>query len=227
MSQSTQSAEAPSLEPANTVRQKPVRKSGKNKRRKNTSRFSLGAKGRSFWVRWHTYISCFFLPLVLLYVISGLLYLLGFEGGAASSEKIDIQLTEEQRVNFPKDEQAARQLFAQFYFEKLPQQYYYSDHLQSFWDIHHEVMMTEPEADGHAHIIVETNNLMRQLIYIHKGLAGELFRWLGILLALSLVFSIISGVLVALAVPKMKVTAIRWISLGTLAVLLAYIVARF
>ncbi|MCH2039658.1 MAG: PepSY domain-containing protein [Saccharospirillaceae bacterium] len=227
MSHSTQTADPASQEAVVTARQKTARTPGKKSRKKHTARFSLGAKGRSFWVRWHTYISCFFLPLVLLYVISGFLYLLGFEGGAASSEKIDIQLTQEQQANFPQDEQAARQLFTQFYSEKLPQLYYHSDHLLSFWDIHHEVMMTEPEADGHAHIIVETNDWMRQLIYIHKGLAGELFRWLGIMLALSLVFSIISGVLVALAVPKMKATAIRWISIGTVVVVLAYLVARF
>lgn len=51
----------------------------------------LSSKARIQWIKWHAYISCFFLPLALLFTFTGVLYLLDVKGGASSYDEYIIQ----------------------------------------------------------------------------------------------------------------------------------------
>jgi len=184
----------------------------------------LTSKARILWIKWHAYLSCFFLPLALIYALTGLLYLLEVKGGA--SETFEFPYSS---ASWPDSEQEARQAM-EFLLEQegalhhlpLPNNYFSSPDWQGWYDIHQEISLVGEDEDHGAKLVIAKNNLLRQLMYIHKGIAGNIFRILGILLGISLLFSIISGAIVALAMPKLKRNAMLATCLGCLAVVIPY-----
>jgi hypothetical protein len=187
----------------------------------------LSSKARILWIKWHAYLSCFFLPLALIYALTGLLYLLEVKGGA--SETFELPYSS---ASWPDSEQEARKALESILKQQdalhhlpLPKNYFSSPDWQGWYDIHQEISLVAEDEDHGSKLVIEKNNLMRQLMYIHKGIAGNIFKVLGILLAISLLFSIISGAIVALAMPKLKKNATIACVLGCSTVLIAYLVS--
>jgi len=186
----------------------------------------LSSKARILWIKWHAYLSCFFLPLALVYALTGLLYLFDVKGGA--SQTFEYEFTTP--LVFPLSEIQAQKLVTNFLSQDsttrvhlpLPNNYYHSPEVQSWWDFNQEIILVNAHDGELPHLVIEKNNLWRQLIFIHKGLAGELFHVMGVLLGLSILFSLLSGTLVALVMPKLKRNATLFISLGFVVVILAY-----
>jgi hypothetical protein len=185
----------------------------------------LTSKARILWIKWHAYLSCFFLPLALIYALTGLLHLVEVEGGA--SETFEYAYSS---PSWPDNEKDAKQALQSLLKQKdglqhlpLPKNYFVSPVWQGWYDIHQEVSLVAEDEDHGAKVVIEKNDLMRQLMYIHKGIASNIFKLLGILLGLSLLFSIISGAIVALAMPKLKRNSSIACALGSLTVLIAYL----
>lgn len=185
----------------------------------------LTSKARILWIKWHAYLSCFFLPLALIYALSGLLHLLEVEEGASATLEFAYS-----SASWPDNEQEAKQALESLLKQEggsehlpLPQNYFVSSQWQGWYDIHQEVSLVAADEVHGAKVVIEKNDLMRQLMYIHKGIAGNIFKVLGILLGFSLLFSIISGAIVALAMPKLKRNSTIACAIGSLAVLAAYL----
>ncbi len=187
----------------------------------------LSSKARIQWIKWHAYISCFFLPLALLFTFTGVLYLLDVKGGASSYDEYIIQ-TEK---HFPLKEIDA-EVFALAFIkkhnieiingEKLPDNYYTHDDDQGWWDFHQQITLSPLKEDSSVKVIVEYNDLWRQFVYIHKGIAGDIFYVLSILFGISLFFSLLSGSIVALVMPKLKKNASLSMLAGFVILILAY-----
>jgi len=187
----------------------------------------LSSKARILWIKWHAYLSCFFLPLALIYALTGLLHLFEIKGGAAETFEFPYS-----SASWPDSEQDAKQALQSLLKQKggldhlpLPKNYFVSPAWQGWYDIHQEISLVAEDEDHAAKLVIEKNDLMRQLMYIHKGIAGNIFKILGILLALSLLFSIISGAIVALAMPKLKRNSTIACVLGCSTVFIAYIIS--
>jgi len=187
----------------------------------------LSSKARILWIKWHAYLSCFFLPLALIYALTGLLHLLEVKGGAAETFEFPYS-----SASWPDSEQEARQALKFLLKQQdalhhlpLPKSYFVSAAWQGWYDIHQEISLVGEDEDHGAKLVIEKNNLMRQLMYIHKGIAGNIFKVLGILLAMSLLFSIISGAIVALAMPKLKRNSTIACVLGCFTVFIAYLIS--
>lgn len=185
----------------------------------------LSSKARILWIKWHAYLSCFFLPLALIFALTGLLHLLEVKGGASEIFEFPYSST-----SWPNNEQDAKQALQSLLKHEggldhlpLPKNYFVSPSWQGWYDIHQEISLVAEDEDHGAKVVIEKNDLMRQLMYIHKGIAGNIFKVLGILLAISLLFSIISGAIVALAMPKLKRNSSIACALGSLVVLIAYL----
>lgn len=184
----------------------------------------LTSKARILWIKWHAYLSCFFLPLALIYALTGLLFLFEIKGGAAETFEYsysDIVWSHEEADARNESIRLLKQGNAKQHLP-LPENYFISDDWQGWYDIHQEVRLVAENAEHGAKIVIEKNNLMRQLLYIHRGIAGEIFKILGILLAISLLFSIISGAIVALAMPKLKKNATLATCFGLITLVTAY-----
>lgn len=183
----------------------------------------LSSKARILWIKWHAYLSCFFLPLAILYALSGLLHLLEVEESASAIYEIPYS-----QPDWPDNEQDARKALLALLVQTkehlpIPENYFVSPDWQGWYDIHQEISLVAADKDHGAKVVIEKNGLMRQLMYIHKGIASNIFKLLGILLGLSLLFSIISGAIVALAMPKLKRNSTIACAFGSLAVLAAYL----
>lgn len=184
----------------------------------------MNSRTRISWMKWHAYLSCVFLPFALLYATTGILYLFDIKGSAANKYETIIPLTAQQVVDFPETESQARAFIQPYYSTGLPEHYFHIKESQGWWDFHQEVILLTPE-NQQTTLIIEENDIVRQLIFIHKGIAGDVFKVLGILLGFSLLFSLISGVVVALAMPKMKKPAMQFIAGGMMILLVAYFMA--
>lgn len=187
----------------------------------------ISSKARILWIKWHAYLSCFFLPFALLYALTGLLYLFDFKGSEITLHSVFIA-SEEQ---LPEEESTALNMYESF--RKLhpdlpserPKNFWQDEHLVSWWHFRGEVMIkpaTNESGQAGFKVVVEDYDFLKQLHFIHKGLAGWLFKLLGILMGLSLLFSIISGAVVALAMPKLRLWSVRATVIGSIVLILAY-----
>jgi hypothetical protein len=190
----------------------------------------LSSKAKILWIKWHAYVSCFFLPLALLFVFTGVLYLFEIEGGDSSHDEYIIKT----ELRFPLKESKA-EAFALSFIEQhkieitsglpLPENYYRYQDDQGWWDLHQEFTLSPLPEQNSVKVIVKYSNLWRQFVYIHKGLAGDIFYVLSILFGISLFFSLLSGSIVALVMPKLKKNAALSMVAGFLTLVLAYVLS--
>ena len=187
----------------------------------------LSSKARILWIKWHAYLSCFFLPFALLIALTGILYLFDIKGGPSQEYQYKIATP----LEFPLKEELGEQFIKEYFLNNnmsdqlpLPEHYFLDHDVQGWWDFHREIVLV-PLENNQLKIIVETNGWWRQLLYIHKGIAGDLFVVFSILFGISLLFSLLSGTIVALVMPKLKRNAMVCMVAGFLALVMAYFVS--
>ncbi|MBB6521475.1 hypothetical protein [Pseudoteredinibacter isoporae] len=177
----------------------------------------MKSKHRLAWMKWHAYLACFFLPLALLYTVTGTLYMLDLHG--SNREEIKIELNNVQ--SWPEEENAAYQLASEY----LPQEYgaisgkYFSfGGGHSWYGFNREVLLLTEKKTLEVHI----HGWWKKLIMIHKGHAHIGFWIVGIALGLSLFFSLLSGVVLAYSNPRYRLVANRCMALGTVLLVALY-----
>ncbi|GAA6154050.1 hypothetical protein [Pseudoteredinibacter isoporae] len=178
----------------------------------------MKSKHRLVWMKWHAYLACFFLPLALLYTLTGTLYMLDIHGG--NRDEIQIELTHVQ--HWPENEMAAYQLAS----ERLPDiygnisgKYFRFDGGHSWYSFNREVLLLTEKKTLEIHV----HGLWKKLIMIHKGHAHIGFWLVGIALGFSLLFSLLSGVVLAYSNPRYRPFANRCMALGSLLLLILYL----
>lgn len=182
----------------------------------------LNAKARMLWIQWHAYMSCFFLPLALLYTFTGGLYLLDVKGDIASSSEFELASRPISEELSALEQWLAPALKEQANMD-VPDIYYQDGEGHGWYNMRggvHLELPNNPTETVQVHI--DEYDLWLQLVLVHKGVAGKLFLVLGVMLSISLLFSLISGVLVALSMPKFKRFAWIYMGFGLLSLLLAY-----
>jgi hypothetical protein len=186
----------------------------------------LSSKARILWIKWHAYLSCFFLPLALLYALTGTLYLFDIKGG--SIEKTEYHL--EANTHWPETEKEAEALLYELN-KKLnthitrPQFYYEIPDMKGWYDLNGEVSFKNKHDNHPMELFVDEYDIWRQLVFIHKGIVGDLFKVLSILFGISLMFSLLSGTIVALVMPKLKRNAIISLVLGCAVLVWSYFIS--
>ena len=53
----------------------------------------MKAKYRMLWMKLHAYFACFFLPITLVYIITGMLYFFDIEGEVTAEIEYPVQLS--------------------------------------------------------------------------------------------------------------------------------------
>ena len=171
-------------------------------------------KTRSIWMQLHAYIACFFLPAAILYAITGGLYLLGFEGGVKQEFEYHLELEN----GWPEDKDIAReivlnQMVVRGHNVKLPNDYYLWEGMHDWYGFKREVLLI-PEEDGSVELNIKEHDVWHQLLLIHKGFAGKVLKIFSILWGISLIFSQLSGVILALTIKKIRINSVLCICLG-------------
>jgi hypothetical protein len=175
----------------------------------------MKAKARLTWMKLHAYFACFFLPITLLYLVTGVLYLFDIKGGVKKTYEYPVMLTEA----WPEAENNAKMIVTRILNNKkhtsLPEDYYLEPGgVHDWYGYTQEVILKPTEQPFQATLIVKEHDLLHQLLLIHKGHAGKLFWLLGISLGISLAFSLISGVVISLQLPQLKKQSLLSIGLG-------------
>lgn len=161
-------------------------------------------KNRLLWLEIHTYVACFFLPITLLYVSTGVLYLFDIEGGHSAEYEYAIDLPD----GWPTDEASARQLMLpmveRHQHGRLPPDFYLEDEYIGWFGYKQEIFIDPSQATDKAMLRVNKHDLWHQFLLIHKGLAGPIFWFFAILLGTSLVVSLVTGLVLAVTIPRFR-----------------------
>lgn len=174
----------------------------------------MKSKYRMLWMQAHTYVACFFLPITLLYVITGVLYLFDIKGEDQAKYTYQVSLSD----GWPKDEVATKAvvlpLMVKYQQGKLPPDFYHEPTYIGWYGYKKQVFFDPSQGINNAKLTVIKHSLWQQLLLIHKGHAGIFFWFFAIMLGLSLVISAISGVVMALSMTKFRAPALYLTGLG-------------
>lgn len=183
----------------------------------------MKAKTRLLWMKLHAYLACFFLPITLVYIVTGTLYMFDIKGKVDNEFEYSVALTN----RWPEAEKQALPLVNDFLLDKphaaLPEDYYFEHGNHDWYGYKQEVILIKPDAGDTAKLVVKEHDLLLQLLIIHKGFAGQFFKWFSILFAASLSFSIISGVVITLQLPQLKVPALYSILAGGVMLVVGFV----
>ncbi len=173
----------------------------------------MKAKTRLLWMKLHAYFACFFLPITLVYIVTGMLYFFDIKGSVSKDIEYFVSLpsgwpeTEEEAESFVLAELKGKDHFA------LPEDYYWEG-VHDWYGHKQEVILAKTDDPNIAEVHIKEHDLLLQLLIIHKGFAGTFFKVFSIMFGLSLAFSTISGVVITLQLPQIKNTSIALILVG-------------
>jgi len=180
----------------------------------------MKANLRLFWMKLHAYLACFFLPFTLLYLSTGVLHLFDIHGGNKNHYEYQIPLDN----GWPEQELVAKELVVKLMTEHghlpIPDQYYTEEAMHDWYDLKKEIRFIPATMPNHAKVIINEHDLWKQLLFIHKGIAGDIFWILGVFFGLHLLISALSGVILVLKMPGLKSTSILSLSVGLISLVL-------
>lgn len=182
----------------------------------------MKAKVRLTWMKLHAYFSCFFLPLTLIYILSGVLYLCGIKGDV--KHQASYLLTQSSVIeNQQQAEQFVKPLLVTKGHSSLPSDYFPDGSGHSWYGYKHEVVLQLDNDKKPIELVVKEHDIWLKLLIIHKGYAGLVFWLLAIGLGISLTFSLLSGVVISLQMPQIKKTSLMMLFAGTATFIVAFI----
>ena len=174
----------------------------------------MKAKTRLVWMKLHAYLACFFLPLTLLYIFSGMLYFFDIKGKVTEEQEFFITIEQP----WPETEQDAQRLVLQHLvgerFVELPEDYYLWEGKHDWYGHEREVLLSPTEQPNVVEIHIMEHDWVMQMLIIHKGFAGLYFKVMSVLFGISLAFTVLSGVIITLQLPQLKSTALWSIACG-------------
>lgn len=174
----------------------------------------MKAKTRLVWMKLHAYLACFFLPLTLLYISSGMLYFFDIKGQVTEEQEFFVELTQP----WPTSEQEAEILVKKHLvgtrLVELPEDYFLWQGKHDWYGREREVLMSPTEQENVIEIHIMEHDWVMQMLIIHKGFAGIYFKLMSIGFGISLAFTILSGVIITLQLPQLKNTALWSIAAG-------------
>lgn len=174
----------------------------------------MKSKIRLLWMKLHAYFSCFFLPLTLVYIVSGVLYMLDVKGEVKQEYRYEVALAQ-----WPKTETEAANivtsLLAKHQHLALPEEYSKRGGGHNWYGQKQHVGLKLNKETQSAQLLIEEYDFWRQMLMIHKSHAGLAFWILGILFGISLTFSLISGVVISLQLPQLKKQSMVMLAAGS------------
>lgn len=172
----------------------------------------------------HGYLSIFFLILMLMYALTGILYLFDIKG-SQSSRSISFQLD-----YWPESETEALtfmpEILEKIGEKKLPRQY--SERKGHKWyDLKKSILLTQGDKHNSVLVTVSHSDFMRQMLMIHKGYGGPLFTLLGIALGIYVMLMLISGVWLSIKTKPMLRGSFISAGMGLVTVIVIYLITIY
>ena len=166
-----------------------------------------------FWMKIHLYISTFFLPVAMIYAVTGGLEIFGFHG---SSREQTIEVTLDEPLA---DDMDTRQAFVTNQLKKnslpIPRGRPQTMRGQFVWGrpTGRNVMLRIVQAGNIAQIRIEVPSFYNRLALLHEARGGVVFNILAVGFAIAMIVIYISGILICWNAVKLR----RAIILSTIA----------
>ena len=179
---------------------------------------------RKTLMRVHMLLAAFVLPVAIMFLVTGGLYTWG-QKGSYHTETVDLQLTKplsedttmlsglvsqavaERGLQMPSGEGRIKRAGTSYLFE---------------WTGADIDIQLEPTADPlTARLKLKDTTWYRHLVQLHKAKGGQLFKFLAAFFAISLLLILISGVLMAMQLPRYRGQALMAMAAGLAVFLLA------
>lgn len=177
-------------------------------------------------VKIHGYIAVFFLPMAILYAVTGAFYIVG-ESGSVRSTSIEFPLAPGWPQTFPDAREVADHHLQQRQLRLVPRNVdrRVQEDDEYYWrGLTHSVTMTR-SGDATATVIVNENDLYRQLVEIHKNHAGVVYAVIGFAFGIAMAILIVSGSLMMFRSRLYRRAATWLLSSGTVLCIVAYYIA--
>lgn len=184
----------------------------------------MKAKTRLIWMKLHAYLACFFLPITLLYITTGMLYFFDIKGKVFSEVEYFFEISQPWPTNEEEATKIVREHLSGDKYIELPPDYYLYEGTHDWYGYAREVILKPTDKTNTVEIHIMEHDLLRKLLIIHKGFAGWYFKLFSILFGISLAFSVISGVVITLQLPQFKKTSLISIGVGGFMLGLGFII---
>lgn len=179
-------------------------------------------KTRLSWLRWHVYISCFFAPFILLYIVTGAADLIGIDAKNAQENRYEYPLSQA----WPKTQKEAKKLTLAYYdqtrFGPMTGKFFDFHGGYSWYNFEQEVLLLQTESPEVFAIEIHRHGWWKQLMLVHKGQAHIGFEILSIAFALAFFISLVSGVVLSLKTPKYRRIAKPAMAVGSITILILF-----
>lgn len=183
----------------------------------------MKAKTRLLWMKLHAYLACFFLPLTLLYITSGMLYFFDVKGSVRSEQEFFVPLTQA----WPETEEQAKAFIVQHLVNEhsvaLPEDYYLWQGKHDWYGHEREVLLSRTDRADQVEIHILEHDFIMQMLIVHKGLAGWYFKVMSVCFGISLAFTLLSGVVITIQLPQLQQTALWSIFAGAILVVVGFL----
>jgi hypothetical protein len=174
-----------------------------------------------FWAKLHTFLSMFFLPMAVIYFLTGSLYLLGLRGDL-TRENIKVMLDEPLSENIDSQQKfVAEQLEARsIQVPRGPVRFSRGRFLWGRLSGYHVTLQIRSDPNE-AQIQTNRPNLFGRFMSLHLGRGGSFFNYLGIAFAISMVVIYFTGIVLCLKILYLRRTILLSLIVGILVALAA------
>lgn len=169
------------------------------------------------WMRTHNYVSMFFLPVALLYAVTGGLYIMGVHGGADRKEIIEVATAQP----LAQDAKALQTFVgAQLQDRKLrlPEGDAQFGRGTFIWGqpSGYHVMLEPLKGSTGTRIVCITPASYSRLVFLHKAKCGTPFKALGIAFAIAMTLIYLSGLVIGWRAVSRRRTFLATLAAGAL-----------
>ncbi len=177
------------------------------------------------WMRTHNHVSMFFLPVALLYAVTGGLYIMGIHGG--TDQKVIVEVAPEQPL--PQDVRALQRFVTTQLQDRklrLPEGDAQFGRGTFIWGrpCGYHVMLEPPKGSTGTRITCITPALYSRLVLLHKAKCGTPFKVLGIAFAVAMALVYLSGLVIGWRAVSRRRTFLATLAAGALVtVILAWL----
>jgi hypothetical protein len=174
----------------------------------------------NIWMRTHNYLSMFFLPVALLYAVTGGLYIMGVKGG---TDRQVIEVATEQPL--PQDA-GTLQAFVEAHLQgrglRLPEGNAQFARGRFLWGqpSGYHVMLEPLEGSTGTRILCNTPGLHSRMVMLHKAKCGTPFKVLSIAFAAAMTLIYLSGIVIGWRAVSLRKTFMAALAGGTLVTLI-------
>jgi hypothetical protein len=173
-------------------------------------------------IRIHTLLACFFMPLAVLYFVSGALYSLHIKGNV-EKQVLTITLDQPfapdlaQLTTSVENALLQRELSLPTGSPSITEKK--NSHVFRWGDLKRAVEVKPTDNPLEAELVYRERSLLTQLMRIHKAEAGLLTKIFSLSMVLSLILILATGVFLAVSMPRLRKMALYALGAGFLMVL--------